>query len=190
MKFPARYAAIAIASLSLSGVALADTSAMAYGPDSSNYIKQSSRTNVSETNLNPVLVDNSNRQWAESGSVSARGNTWVGGLMSGDATNLNHTSTAVNIDNGGGAAWAPMAWPRSGVIEANAVGPDSQNFIHENNDVNVRRMNVNFVNVDNTNNQYARSGDVSASHNTSVGGLSSGDAMNSNRTGTSVSISN
>jgi hypothetical protein len=70
------------------------------------------------------------------------------------------------------------------------TGADSNNTVRVNNSNSVRSYNSNEVEVLNLNLQKAESGDVHAAKNTTVGGLSSGDASNTNSTTTSVTVSN
>lgn len=296
MKQTIRYAAIALSSVGLSGVALADSSAVANGPGSMNYLDHSNYSSTSHNNYNSVGVQNSNSQSASSGDVSASSNTgvgshgsysgdwsglspstwqtgghnfndwwntmmeqlghggswaghndswtpegdnwqndwsnwnpdmwrehgssygnwfshvlpylnshysmwmngWggsggnssVGSLSSGEASNTNTTATMVELENGGGNQTASLGSLMPASIQAVANGPDSSNVIRSDSTYRSEHTNTNVVSVSNDNYQAASSGNVSASRNTSVGGLSSGDAHNANQTGTGVSIMN
>jgi hypothetical protein len=86
------------------------------------------------------------------------------------------------------AAFAGTALADSANI--NTTGPDSTNKITVDNSSSVSVDNDNTVKITNVNLQSAQSGDVKANDNTSVGGLGSGNASNSNDTATSVSINN
>jgi hypothetical protein len=193
-----RYAAIGMATLSMAGFAAAST--VTYGttgPDSVNSTELNNSTDVSSTNTNVLGVGNFNGQGAESGDVHAAKNTTVGGTLgaggsgSGNAMNTSNTSTGVVINNTGANAAALGALAGAGdVVTMTTTGPDSTNTVTTNNNKTVTVSNTNVVEVQNTNLQGAKSGNVSAYKNTTVGGLSSGNAANSNTTSTSLTINN
>jgi len=191
-----RYAAIGMATLSLAGFAAASTvSVGTTGPDSNNQVSQKNTQKLNTTNNNAAGVTNFNAQDSESGDVSAAKNTSVqGGLNgSGNASNANSTNTNVSVNNSSssnmlhGLASGPVP---SDDVRLNLTGPDSNNQVKIDNSQTVNVRNNNLVDVQNVNLQSAQSGDVSAYKNTTVGGLSSGDAHNSNTTTTSVNIQN
>jgi len=191
-----RYAAIGMATLSMAGFAAASTvSVGTTGPDSSNHVYLNNAQNLKFHNNNNVGVANESLQGAGSGNVDAAKNTSVsgGGLSSGDARNSNDTRTTVTVNNTGAASalshLAGMAAPDDHV-SLNLTGPDSDNKVSISNTQKVSVTNNNNVEVVNENLQWAKSGNVSAYKNTTVGGLSSGDATNTNATTTSVNVSN
>src|SRR5262249_57326578 len=107
--------------------------------------------------------------------------------------NMNMTDTHVSISNT--AADAMLAGLGSGPMPSDNVdmkltGPDSNNQVRFSNSQDVNVSNDNYVDVENVNLQSAQSGNVSAYKNTTVGGLSSGNASNSHTNSTSVHISN
>lgn len=122
---------------------------------------QNSQNRQSSEVVNDVSVHTDNSQSATSGSVYVHGNTHVGNVSSGDAENTNSTNTDVEIDNS-----------------------NMRRGSHVNNSLE------NNVNVTSSNSQRATSGSVHVSGNTHVGNVSSGNAMNSNHTSTTVSINN
>jgi hypothetical protein len=189
-----RYAAIGMATISMAGFAAASTVTFdTTGPDSNNEVELTSRSSVETNNLNLVGVSNFNAQNAETGDVRASRNTSVDGdNASGDAGNTNVAGTSVTVSNAGsGAATALAGWaPTSHVVDFDTTGPDSNNEVEIKDYKKVEVNNVNLVEVNNVNLQNAESGDVSARRNTTVGGLTSGDAHNSNTTTTSVHLSN
>ncbi len=188
-----RYAAIGMATLSLAGFAAASTVTFdTTGPDSNQEVVLNNSSHLSVDNDNNVGVANFNAQEAESGDVSAYKNTSVGGAVrSGDATNNNTTGTGVTINNGGSALAGLGNWtPSDTVVDFHLTGPDSNNEVTVDNNRSVHVNNDNNVEVYNVNLQSAESGDVKASKNTTVGGLSSGDAKNTSSTSTSVNVQN
>lgn len=189
-----RYAAIGMATISMAGFAAASTVSFdTTGPDSTNKVELSSHSSVKTNNQNLVGVGNLNAQEAKTGSVEAAKNTSVGGSNgSGDASNDNSTSTGVTVTNTGGAAAAAMgSWaPANHDISLGTTGPDSYNKVEINDSKKVETNNTNVVEVSNVNLQTAKSGNVSAYKNTTVGGLTSGDASNTNHTVNNVTIGN
>jgi hypothetical protein len=168
-----------------------DSSIHLTGPDSRNIIESnnSSRTNV--TTQNWVTAVNANHQFARSGDVDAKRNTFVDGTGgSGDAWNENSASNSVSIENEGG--WNDSSWGGgSQDASIHLTGPDSNNRITFNNSNRFTSTTRNNVAVANVNNQVATSGDVSAYRNTSVDGVGgSGNAYNSNSANNDVSITN
>ncbi len=82
------------------GTALADTATVGTtGPNSTNKITIDNSSSTSVHNTNNVVVVNASFQGAQSGDVSAKDNTSVGGLGSGNASNNNSTATTVAINN-------------------------------------------------------------------------------------------
>jgi hypothetical protein len=69
------------------------------GPDSNNEVTVTNSNEVKTSNTSVVQVVNTNLQYAETGDVSAEGNTTVGDLSSGDAANVAETATSVSINN-------------------------------------------------------------------------------------------
>jgi len=193
-----RYAAIGMVSVGLAGAAAASTVSFdgaTTGPDSSAKVNLTNTVKHTTNNLNGVGVANLSSQGAGSGDVNAAKNTEVGGANgSGDAKNTNDTNTNVVITNGGGgAAASALAGMGAGdtVSFDNAVtGPDSKVNVSVKNTETTKVNNTNIVQVENVNEQTAVSGNVSAYKNTKVGGLTSGDASNTNHTVNSVVIGN
>jgi hypothetical protein len=75
-------------------------------------------------------------------------------------------------------------------VNFDTTGPDSNNEVKIVNKSDVVMTNTNTVQVTNENVQFATTGDVTAEKNTTVGGLTSGDANNTNNTNTAVAVSN
>jgi len=180
-----------MATVSMAGFAAASTVTFdTTGPDShqSVHLNNSNRLNVD--NDNSLRVTNSNRQEAETGNVRAHENTSVGGLSSGAASNDNSTATTLSVDNSGSGLGSFDFTPANDTVSMSLTGPDSRNNVTIDNRNSVRVDNDNHITVSNCNNQSAESGNVSASDNTTVGDMSSGDASNTNSTTTSVDLSN
>lgn len=188
-----KYASIGLASLGIGlGVAAADSADIGTtGPDSTNKVEISRHNDLDIDNNNDVSVNNNNDQEARTGDAKVYDNTTGGGAGSGDAENYNETSTDVSITNSGAGSWGQM-WGNNGNSSASidTTGPDSYNSIKFNYHSSVDVNNDNDVHVNNNNDQYARSGNATVQHNTSGGSATSGDAMNTNSTSTSVNISN
>jgi hypothetical protein len=189
-----RYGAIGVATLGFVGVAAASTASITgpTGPHSHNSVTVNNGMNVKVTNRNTTGVLNFNAQGASTGDVSAKENTTVDDLSSGSASNSNSTATDVTIDNSGSSSCGCTGFG-SGDNDASITGPtgpNSTNTVKINNDNKLTISNTNKTDVYNVNLQWAQSGDVKANDNTTVGGLSSGDASNDNTTTTSVSVTN
>lgn len=90
---------------------------------------------------------------------------------------------------------ATLAFSFSGSVFAADVsvsntGPDSTNKVAIENKSEVKVTNSSDIQISNVNVQEAKTGDVDAKKNTSVGELQSGDAANDNHAATAVAISN
>jgi hypothetical protein len=172
------------------------------GPGSRNVISADADHYTRVNNDNQVGIYNNNPQHARTGSVNAYGNTSVGGhgggSGSGDADNYSANHAVVHTSNSGGAGGSGSHTGHSssgghggsGSASIHLTGPNSRNAISS--DVNTRytETNSNSVHISNSNAQTARSGNVSASHNTLVGALSSGNASNSSSNDFWVDLSN
>jgi hypothetical protein len=103
--------------LVLAGTALAsDVSLDTTGPQSIQDVKLKNLNELNTANLNSAKVLNQSDQQANTGNVTAEGNTTVGGLSSGNAQNSNSAKTSVSINNGnpltpgaGGKVSGPVA---------------------------------------------------------------------------------
>jgi hypothetical protein len=184
-----------MATVSMAGFAAASTVSFdTTGPDSVNKVKLNNSSNLTTTNVNAVGVANTNVQGAASGDVKAYKNTSVeGDVASGDASNSNAAVTDVTVSNSGacGCLTGLAGWAGADTdVDMSNTGPDSVNKVTVDNQHNVTVTNVNQAQVNNTNVQSAQTGNVSAVKNTTVGGLSSGSASNTNTTSTSVNFSN
>ena len=186
-----------MATLSLDGFAAASTVTLdgtTTGPDSRLNVDLNNRVHSSTNNLNEVGVGNFNAQESTTGDVDAKKNTEVGGSNgSGNASNDNWTQTTVAVTNGGGGLSALAGFGAgSDTVSFNraVTGPDSKADVNINNSQSTKVENTNVVEVENINLQSAQSGNVSANRNTQVGGLSSGNAANTNHVVNSVVVSN
>jgi hypothetical protein len=118
-------------------------------------------------------------------------NDWFPTLMKGGhdmklAKYISTASIVCSMTLGAGSAFA--ASPDD--ITISGTGADSNQQVRINNDSDVVLHNTSTVEVKNASFQNAETGDVDADKNTSVGGLSSGDATNTNGTSTDVAIDN
>ena len=83
-----------------------------------------------------------------------------------------------------------MAVPTASAASIYDTGPHSYNSIKYNSNYNYKKINFNYVSVNNYNHQYARSGDAFVVGNTHGGWASTGNATNNNTTNTWINISN
>ncbi|GAC1371429.1 MAG: hypothetical protein NVSMB39_5190 [Candidatus Saccharimonadales bacterium] len=191
-----RYAAIGLASVSMAGFAAASTVSFdTTGAESTQIVKLHNNHTVTTTNKNNVGVANVNWQQATSGRVNANENTSIeGSVGSGNAANHNSTSTDVTVSNAAacGCAGAGAGWTApNDNVSMTLTGHDSLNKVTIDNSSKVTTKNTNNVNVVNLNAQSAKTGNVTANENTTIGGdVMSGDASNTSSTTTSVSVSN
>lgn len=98
-----RFSAIGMLAIGISGAALADSATLdgTTGPNSHNTVVTVDNTTNTVDNHNSVTIINGNFQEASTGDASAKDNTTVGNVGSGDASNNNTTTTEVTIDNTG-----------------------------------------------------------------------------------------
>ncbi len=189
-----RYAAIGLASLSMAGFAAASTVSFdTTGAESTQIVKLHNNHTVTTTNKNNVGVGNINLQEAQSGRVNANENTSISGSVgSGSAMNDNETSTDVTVSNAGSCACVGAGWTApNDTVKISLTGHDSDNKVTIDNSSKVTTNNTNTVEVLNLNLQSAKTGNVTANENTTIGGdVMSGDAKNTSSTTTSVSVSN
>jgi hypothetical protein len=186
-----RYAAIGMATLSLAGFAAASTVNIGTtGPQSNNHVSLSNSNKASLDNYNNVGAANLNSQYAQSGDVKAADNTTVGGAASGAAKNSNATTTDVTISNAGLGDSFSAPTPSNDSVSLSQTGPQSDNNVKIDNSNSVKVSNNNNVFLLNASEQSAASGNAEAKDNTTAGGVSSGDASNSNTTMNDLTISN
>ncbi len=188
-----RYAAIGMATVSLAGFAAASTVTVSNtGPDSEQKTKLINTNKVKAKNTNNVGVGNVSAQQAKTGKVKANHNTSVDGdLASGTADNNNTTTTDVILSNSAANGGGNGNWLNGDSdVSYDTTGPGSTQKTVIKNSNSVKTTNNNNVEVLNLNHQSAKSGNVSANGNTTVGGLTSGDANNTSDTATTISISN
>lgn len=84
----------------MTGVASAQTITNGNGTDSTNRITNSSTIDININNSNDVSCDIDSDQDASSGDATANGNTTVGNVGSGDASNSANLGCSVNASNG------------------------------------------------------------------------------------------
>lgn len=178
------------------GVAGAAPAIHTTGPDSLNRITHRNSVRTDVRNDNDVTLTNNNPQTARSGNVTARRNTTVSGVSSGQAWNDSMLDANVSVDNSGStsAALDNAGGAGGGFSSSDAsirlTGPDSSNVVSERNSVDTSVRNDNDVRVTNNNRQSATSGNVTAERNTTVGDVTSGDASNTSTTTLSVNVTN
>lgn len=177
------------------GFAAAQTGSIDHtGQSSDNKIISKVHNSARFKNDTDLRVRNSNDQDARSGSVDANRNTTAGNVGSGNASNSNATSTKVDVSNGGGVAALAGAGSGSDQGLGNAsisyTGQDSDNKVVTKISNNLSVKNDTDVHVSNYNDQDARSGNVDANRNTTVGNVSSGNVSNTSSTSTEIKVSN
>jgi hypothetical protein len=185
-------AAVTVAGFAAPGLAAAHTGTITTtGPGSSNQVKANIHNDTDIDTHNRVDLRNRVDQDARSGNASARYNTTAGGVSTGTALNDQTSSASVDVstDNTGVlAASADMGGgSNSGTI--GTTGPNSWNNIEFNQHNNVDVDTHNDVSLHNNVDQDAHSGNASASYNTTVGDVSSGDAANYSTNSFNVSVS-
>jgi hypothetical protein len=184
-----------MASLSLAGFAAASTVTLGTtGPNSLNKVHLNDTNKVTFKNNNGVGLANISSQGAGTGYVYANDNTTVGPGTSGsgDSSNDNGTQNTVSIDNSSNAALGALAGmsPADDTVSLDTTGPQSNNQVNIDHKNSFKSINNNAVEVENVSSQNASTGNVTATDNTTVGGLKSGDSSNSNTTINSVDIHN
>jgi hypothetical protein len=133
MRLAGTAAAAGMVSVALAGTSLASSVSIGTtGPDSDNTVKVENTSSLNLSNTNIVKVDNTNVQEASTGDVTANKNTTVGGLGSGNASNVNGTSTSVTINNpsgglevggvGGSGSGTPPAGGKGGSVMGASTG--------------------------------------------------------------------
>lgn len=135
-------------------------------------------------NNNYVNVRNVNKQVAVSGDATVKRNTYGGHAKTGNAYNVSNISTAVNIRN------ESPKWNDNYGYNSHRTSPWSYNRYGSHDRKDYRVENNNYVTVNNDNSQYARTGDAYVGRNTYGGSAITGDAYNSSRINTAVSIRN
>jgi hypothetical protein len=160
------------------------------GPDSHNVIINKNSDRLRIHNDNDVNLTNSNDQHAYTGDAKVSHNTTGGDATSGDASNSNSLDATVNVDNSAGMAGMSFGGSGSTGGSIDNTGPDSHNVIVNKSSTSVRISNDNDINICNTNNQRATSGDATVRDNTTGGSATSGDATNTNSATFSVSVTN
>lgn len=164
------------------------------GPESNNQIRHKSRVEIDVENDNDVELNNRNEQRASSGDARVRYNTTGGSAMAGSVANESMVDAWVEIDNSQAVA------DLGAVVDAGAMGSDSalientgplsNNEVNFENTVEVDVENDNNVNINNSVEQTARSGDASVQYNTTGGNAVSGNVSNTSESVLTVSISN
>jgi hypothetical protein len=159
------------------------------GPNSNNQVSFNSGSKVKVVNNNNVAVKNYTSQTAHTGNSNVSGNTNGGSTSTGHATNNNSTNTAVMVHNDTGSSWGGSSTSTANATIHN-TGPYSNNQIGYNSWSSYSSTNNNNVNVSNSTNQYASSGDANVSGNTNGGSATTGNSTNNNSTNTEVEIHN
>lgn len=186
-------AIVASAGLAIPGIAAAhNISVDTEGPNSPArvHLDRDYRTDVDLKN--DLDFKNKNDQRAETGDATARNNTTVGDVGTGEAWVDNTLDASVSIDNtnavsaalGGGGGGGDLE------VDVSTQGPNSPARVNIDSDVRVDVDVKNDVDVYNSNYQRATSGDATARNNTTVGNVTTGDATAVNETSFELNISN
>ena len=164
------------------------------GPDSTNRVDTNISANCRTLNNNNLRLRASNDQSADSGNAVAADNTEAGSADSGNASNETATSASAHISNGNNNESCACPVTAAGINGTNEsiakTGPDSENTIDTNVNVTDTVTNNNDVNVTNSNEQSASSGDAVVAHNTTGGDARTGDATNSSQASFLVNLVN
>lgn len=162
------------------------------GRDSRNVIERSDRSNRDVDVDNDVNLRNDTDQDADSGDVVVDSNTTVDGALSGGADNLNDTYVEAHLDNRSAVEVGGEDGNHDGETdgEIRLTGRDSVNRVSTETSSRVDIDVDNNVDLRNDTDQDAESGDVIVDSNTSVGDVSSGNAVNTNFSEFVVSIKN
>lgn len=157
------------------------------GTGSSNSITGNNDTDIdADLNNNSNITNNTNLT-ADSGNAVAENNTTVGNLSTGNAsTNVNEMNlVGQNVQGTKGllvfvnvlGSWVGMLFGSPGTSSiVGGNGSNSTNSINSNNDTNVDLNVNNNYGITNNLNLNAASGDATASRNTTVGDVSTGNA--------------
>lgn len=164
------------------------------GPDSRAKIETRIKNRTDINNKNKLDVSNDTKQNAYSGNANVKGNTFGGDAVSGDATNKNAFNVSAKIDNTAahavdGAGVRVLDPVRDGG-EISNTGPHSDATIKTDVSNSTKVNNVNDINVRNTTNQNAFSGNATVTNNTHGGDAISGDASNFNSTNVTLHVTN
>lgn len=187
-----RAAAATVLGLSLTtGVVAADTGDISYtGPDSSNRVSARATDNSSVDNDTSLRARVDNDQHAYTGDAKVNHNTEGGSAQSGNADNSNDTSLDATVDNSAssGGSGGMVFSDASGSI--NHSGPGSSNTVSSTQTDNSSVSNTTHIDVHNSNDQRASSGDATVWGNTTGGDATSGNASNTNSSSFTFSVTN
>lgn len=188
----ATIAAVTVLGLGVPGIVGATSSIGTTGPDSTNTIETKEKNKWTVKNNNNLSLDSSAKQTADTGSAKVKDNTTGGDATSGDASNDNTVSAAVDIDNSGSST-PPAGFGSGGTLGGSIdgpTGPDSTNTITETLKNTVKVTNNNNVSISNSVSQSATSGDATVKHNTTGGDATTGDASNTSSSTFELTVTN
>lgn len=194
MKKLLRIAAASVMAISLTtGVVSANSGSNdTTGPDSTNVNDIRNRHNVEVKNEADIELRNSTYNAAYTGDANARRNTTVDDVGTGDARADNLFRASVRVDNDGATTAALNNGSGNGSADFSnhLTGPDSVNRNILRNSSNVEVKNKTDVNISNHTYNKASSGDASASRNTTVGNVTTGNADAINTTDVTITVTN
>jgi hypothetical protein len=195
-----RGTAAAVSSLGLvagfSGIAGASAVIHDTGPQSSNHVYSSSKTNTDVRNTNHLHLMSSNYQSGYSGSAMVNDNTTGGSANSGNVSNSSSSGASVAVTNtmpttNSDSSSDPT---NSNSMNANSsiseTGPSSSNKVVTTDSTNTCVTNTNDIKVSTTNDQTASTGNAKVTDNTTGGNATSGSVSNSSSDTYTVMISN
>jgi hypothetical protein len=163
------------------------------GPGSHTKIKSDQRTDVDLDNRNVFRIDNSNSQSASSGDADVSTNTTGGDANTGHASNDSSFMLDGTVDNNTEGSLSGVMSSFATLEDGGSIsntGPNSHTSIESEVRNNLSVSNSNSFHISNTSSQSAHSGDASVSNNTTGGDATTGDAMNTNSSSISLSVSN
>jgi len=163
------------------------------GPDSSNHISSTVRSNMRIRNNNHVSVYNHNSQQANTGNATTNHNTRAGSARTGNASNATTLNASMTVDNSHAGTNNIMPVSTSSNNLGGSIsdtGPDSANSVRSSVVNNVNVTNDNDLHVSNENWQEASSGDATVTDNTTGGSATSGNASNTSSTTLNFRVTN
>ncbi len=194
MKKLLRFAAVAATGLGLAAPAMvsAQTATVSTsGPNSKAKVSLFNRNRVDTSVKNNLNAKVKNDQKASTGDASAKNNTTVGDVRTGNAAVENESNVHATLDNSNASSNCGCdSGNADQTVDAVTEGPNSPVYAEVKNDNKVTTKITNNVNVETSNRQSARSGDAKAYNNTTVGDVVSGDSMATNSSTVELNVTN
>lgn len=163
------------------------------GANSDNKISSKTTVDTDVSNHNNLDLSNMTHQYASSGESQVKYNTTGGNATSGSASNSNGVNASVSVDNSHAAASVTVPagdGSGSGSASINNTGYNSNNQVTSETKTNVDITNHNDVDIHNSVDQMAKSGEAEVMYNTTGGSATSGDVSNTTTSSFDVRVSN